>query len=253
MSVHINLGTSVFALRTLMVLIVRMRVHKRSLAPVASSVLQYTVAMQLVWLAFVLSLAVSARGQLGCTLDQLEDITELTTLVQTVLVGGEAPTLPNIDINAQQIVCLAAAEVRDQYRYASVVIDYFCDGDLSAISPLQVPCNTNFTSQFDFECNNMGAMGHQWISTATLLMSGGVNFFNPSDASLSTSLRVDCSFCVDPDPSVAEMLLLPVDNITHCAGDHEGSYTIHVVAWFVLFFFSLGSISPLLEEKKTSL
>ncbi len=190
--------------------------------------------MQLVWLAFVLPLAVSARGQLGCTIDQLEDITELTTLVQNVFTGGDQSTPPNIDINAQQIVCLAAAVDRDRYRYASVVIDYFCNGGLSAISPLQVPgnvCNANFTSQFDFECNQAD---QQWISPTTLSMFvGGVSFFNPSDASLSTSLRVDCSFCVDPDPSVAENLLLTVDNITHCAGYHESSYTIHVVAWFV--------------------
>ena len=63
--------------------------------------------------------------------------------------------------------------------------------------------------QFDFECGS----GPQWHRALTL---GGDNVFNPSDGSLTTSLRTDCSFCVDP--TIAGSQGLTVDMATHCAG-----------------------------------
>ena len=155
-------------------------------------------------LCVVLSLVLGARGQ-QCTESQLNQ--NLQELVADALTTGDPPA---IELLGSQTVCLSAGSTRDLYRYASVVVSFNCSGSLPG-NPLGIPsCDGELTVQFDFECGS----GPQWQSALTL---GGDNVFNPAVANLSTPLRTDCSFCLDPalGGSVVEFA---VDVVTHCGG-----------------------------------
>ena len=159
-------------------------------------------------LCVVLSLVLGARGQ-QCTESQLNQ--NLQDLVADALTTGDSGSPPAIELLDSQTVCLAAGSTRDLYRFASVVVSFNCSSPLPPGNPLGIPsCDGELTVQFDFECGS----GPEWQSAITL---GGDNVFNPAVANLSTPLRNDCSFCLDPalGGSVVEFA---VDVVTHCGG-----------------------------------
>ena len=154
------------------------------------------------------------RGQ-ECPGIQESELGSTTTpgtsgLIADAITLGDPGSAPDILVLDAQTVCLAAGPTRDRYRYASVVVSFNCSGSLAPGNALGIStCDGELTVQFDFEC----VSGPQWQRALTL---GGDNVFNPADGSLTTSLKTDCSFCVDP--AIAGSLGLTVDMATHCAG-----------------------------------
>ena len=181
------------------------------------------------------------RGQNECPEIQESELGSTTTpgtsgLIADAVTLGDSGSAPDILVLDSQTVCLAAGPTRDRYRYASVVVSFNCSGSLGPGNALGIStCDGELTVQFDFEC----FAGPQWGRALTL---GGDNVFNPSDGSLTTSLRTDCSFCVDP--AEAGSLGLTVDMATHCAGTtctylskrlpHACSWHVHEVVSFSL-------------------
>ena len=184
-------------------------------------------------LCVVLSLVLGARGQ-QCTQLQLNQ--NIEALIVSALTLGDSGSAPAIDVIDSQTVCLAAGSTRDLYRYASVVVSFNCSGSLPPGNPLGISsCDGELTVQFDFECT----AGPQWVNALTL---GGDNVFNPSDANLSTSLRTDCSFCLDP--AQGPVFQFAVDVVTHCGGKlifllATYMFIAHSRVCVFLFFFIL--------------
>ena len=175
------------------------------------------VLKMLLLLLILFSAAVSlARGQNECPEIQESELGSTTTpgtsgLIADAVTLGDSGSAPDILVLDSQTVCLAVGPTRDRYRYASVVVSFNCFGSLAPGNALGISsCNGDLTVQFDFEC----VAGPQWQRALTL---GGDNVFNPADGSLTTSLRTDCSFCVDP--TIAGSLGLTADMATHCAGN----------------------------------
>ena len=154
-----------------------------------------TMPYYLLALVIVLS-CTSVRGQ-ECPGIQESELGSTTTpgtsgLIADAITLGDPGSAPDILVLDSQTVCFAAAATRDQYRYASVVVSFNCSGSLAPGNALGIStCDGELTVQFDFEC----VAGPQWQRALTL---GGDNVFNPADGNLTTSLKTDCSFCVDP-------------------------------------------------------
>ena len=177
--------------------------------------IQGAVCKMLLVSLFLFSVAVSlARGQ-ECPEIQESELGSTTTpgtsgLIADAVTSGDSGSGPDILVLDSQTVCLAVGPTRDRYRYASVVVSLNCSGSLPPGNPLGIStCDGELTVQFDFQC----VAGPQWGRALTL---GGDNVFNPSNGSLTTSLRTDCSFCVDPARAGSQGLT--VDMVTHCAG-----------------------------------
>ncbi len=138
-----------------------------------------------------------------------------TGLIAASAIAGDLATPPNVQLFAFTEVCLAVAEARGMYRYASVVASYSCAGAVTANSP--IPCETisaNYSAQFDFECDS----DNNWTLSVTPLaiVAGAEAAFFPSHGGFDTLLRKDCLLCVDPTAS--SRFGLAIDNSTHCAG-----------------------------------
>ena len=169
-----------------------------------------------IFLALAIALScTSVRGQNECPAIQESELGNTTTpgtsgLIADAITLGDSGSVPDILVLDSQTVCLAVGPTRDLYRYVSVVVSFNCSGSLAPGNALGIStCDGELTVQFDFEC----VAGPQWQRAVTL---GGDNVFNPADGSLTTSLRTDCSFCVDP--TIAGSFGLTVDMATHCAG-----------------------------------
>ncbi len=186
------------------------------------SILMLSLVLVSVW-------ATSGAQQLGCTLSSLTSQASLHRAVLSIIEGiadGRHPP-DRLTIYDQNVVCLATALKYDEYRYASVVVLFSCSGRLGAGSPLGSQCAPeNYTAQFDFECRG-DATDSSWQSSQTPFLIGNGSslvFFNPPDASFSTTLDNYCSLCVDPNrfiPHPANGAPIPIDPVTHCAGKQD--------------------------------
>ena len=109
--------------------------------------------------------------------------------------GGSS--LTNISLVDYSLVCLSTGGTRDTFGSASVVAEYTEGGGSGSTH-----------SQFEFECGVNGA----WRVTA-----GGSNdslVTTPPDATLNTTLRSDCSLCLNPRRPEATS-----NNSQHCEGN----------------------------------
>ncbi len=169
---------------------------------------------------------VSVRAQLrGCNETALATESSLQKSIELVFGNastGDSPILPAVTIFRQSVVCLAAAEVRYEYTFASVVVSFDCHGDLPTGSPLGSSCSANYTSQFDFECEPSTL---EWVPSSIPLLFNGTNLFEEADATFDTALERSCSLCVDPAGGES-VSTLPVDAVTHCSGNHP---TPHII------------------------
>ena len=181
--------------------------------------------------AVLLSLLLSyAWAQDECpvvTQSQLGSHGALSTsgLVARTLVSvlSDSVGIPRVRIVNYNIVCFAAGSAEGTYRELSVVVQYEYSG-FCACSPLNFEGFGNATSQFEFTCSGGSWMDGPGLPSSTFTCSGGSwmeesglpssTFTNPSDATLKTQARRDCSFCLRPGVAAS----LTVDNVTHCAG-----------------------------------
>ena len=178
----------------------------RTLHPLST---QTAIKMYLSLFAAALCLLVPALGQ-QCT--RLEDDdprlgnrgSELASgLIAASFATTTQANAPSVNVFESQVVCLAVGEVRDRYRSISVVANYSCTGSYSECGePWSV-------SQFEFACdtNDMWGVGSS-IGTLT----------TPADASLSSSLRVDCLTCAGNDTG---MMFATVPDDNHCVGEFD--------------------------------
>ena len=127
--------------------------------------------------------------------------------------GSSQSDIPNVRIFDYNIVCFAAGSARETYRVLSVVVQYQCSGTFCDVSPLGR--QGNGTSQFEFTCS-----GGSWTNEVEGSGDASSTFTNPSNATVGTQARRDCSFCLRPDVAASGVFspALILDNITHCAG-----------------------------------
>ena len=121
--------------------------------------------------------------------------------------------IPNVRIFDYNIVCFAVGSDRETYRVLSVVVQYQCSGAFCAGTPLGR--QGNGTSQFEFSCS-----GGSWANEVEGSGNASSTFTNPSNATVGTQARRDCSFCLRPDVAASGSFspALIVDNVTHCSG-----------------------------------
>ena len=134
---------------------------------------------------------------------------ENTGLVATTLTPtGDGSFVVAVRILSMNIVCEAQHEMRNRYRYTSVVVSFNC-----FTTDARVPeCNDNsvvLTEQFDFGCVN-GEWSPNILTVRTAARSANPN------ATLSTGLDTGCILCINPSNAEAPR---PVDSITHCVGE----------------------------------
>lgn len=162
----------------------------------------------------------------GCNESALNTESSLRRSIELALggasSGGANETVASIapstiTIHRQHTVCLAAAEVRDEYRFASVVVSFTCEGDLPEGSQLGTYCSANYTSQFDLECEPSTL---EWVPSN---VTGTTNFYETAHATFNTTLDRFCSFCLDPASLQPAGL---VDTVTHCYGESLSSRDI---------------------------
>ena len=144
---------------------------------------------------------VITESQLGS-----RDALSSSGLVAEGLALSPQSVIPNVRIFDYIIVCFAAGCAKGTYRELSVVVQYEYSGIFCDCSPLNFEGFGNATSQFELTCS-----GGSWMEGSGLPSS---TFTNPSDATLKTQARRDCSFCLRPGVAAS----LTVDNVTHCAG-----------------------------------
>ena len=151
-----------------------------------------------------------ARAQ-GCAEILISDLGSTVTagtggVIVQRFSGGETGNTPHVLVMSSRTVCLAAAETRGNYRFASVIVTYDCSSATATNCP---PGPYPRTDQFEFEC-----VGSVWQDSTNF-----VNDFNhPVNPSITT-LRRDCSFCISPDDATNIGVTNPVDTETHCAGN----------------------------------
>ncbi len=179
-------------------------------------------------LAFTAGAQAQQPARQGCNPAELTEEDSLRLAIYSTIGGtGDSPIVPvSLTIFNQNVVCLTAERIRDEYRFASVVVLFSCVGPVGAGSPLGSQCvPDNYTAQFDFECrDSVTSPGVSWQRSLTPFGFGNGStavFFNPPDANFSTGLDTYCSLCVDPNrfiPNSVNGAAIPIDPITHCAG-----------------------------------
>ena len=168
------------------------------------------VAIAAVLVAFSVSLASSQSHCAEPTISDLENVISL------IILTGENPTIPTVNVLSSHPVCLAVSEQRDRYRLFSVVVQYTCDGHE------RCPGGTA-TEQIESECVN-----GVWRN-AVLGIPENTRRTDPT-ANLATPTRRDCVFCL----SHAFIAAIPgstltTDDTTHCVGRFQKSNTCTLV------------------------
>ena len=110
-----------------------------------------------------------------------------------VAVGGDNVAAPFIQILAFHIVCEAAGNQRNTYRYASLIANYTSNSQAAL-------------SQFDYQCTSSGVWGSNVAGSSVGVIT------SPPDADFTTRLRQDCGICVNPVRSQFGN----TDFVTHC-------------------------------------
>ena len=139
------------------------------------------------------------------------DALSASGLVAERLQSSQSET-PEVRIFDYNIVCFAAGSARETYRVLSVVIHYRCSGAFCAGSPLGL--EGNGTSQFEFSCSS-----GSWANEVEGSGTASSTFTNPSNATVDTQARRDCSFCLNNVAASGSFSpALIIDGVTHCAG-----------------------------------
>ena len=173
---------------------------------------QATMYKSLLVCVSVLALVSQVYSQDACerlTVDVLGSSTELAQglLSEILEPGGESSPVTRVRILDMRIVCLAQHEMKDRYRYTSVVVSFECLTTDSRVPECLAGSPTR-TEQFD-----LGCVDGQW--TAIILSTSNARTMDPN-ATLTTGLDTGCRFCINPDhPSAA---FFSIDSVTHCVG-----------------------------------
>ena len=126
----------------------------------------------------------------------------LENVIRNNIPTGDNPATPTIDVLDFHPVCLAYSQERDRYRFVSVVVEYTCTGNARCPSGTAV-------EQFDSQCSS-GTWSHIVLGDAD-----NIRTESPT-ATLSTTTREDCAFCLSP--ATADTFSLTTDTVTHCVG-----------------------------------
>ena len=147
----------------------------------------------------------------SCTLPTNEDLEDV---IREIIEADDSSSTPNVNVMSIHPVCLAFDDVQDHYRAVSVLVEYSCTGNPSCPSGTVV-------EQIESECSN-----GEWSN----VVRGSPEFTRSqtTEASVSTSTREDCAFCVSPELDVEAMLSLSPDSVTHCVGEYVTTLHLYV-------------------------
>ena len=122
-------------------------------------------------------------------------------IASAIQVTSNYTSVTNVELLEYNLVCLSTSGIRDKFSYVSVVAEYRIDN--------QTDSNM---SQFEFGCN-----GVIWGLTNG---SSDDIVTTPPDARLNTTLRTDCSRCLNyRRPGSIN------NNTEHCQGKLTSFYT----------------------------
>ena len=140
----------------------------------------------------------------------LPDVSVLETLIASLFPTSDSPSIPTIRIDVNvTYVCLQSGMFKDTYRGMSFLARYECSGSMNCLS------NVVEESQFDLSCTSRG----EW--TTDIEGSSEFSFTRDPVANLTTPLRTDCSFCINPLLLEAIDSPLVSDEATHCVGMYQ--------------------------------
>ena len=167
---------------------------------------RHFVALSLVTMLLAFSQYILAQ-RVDCP---LPDVSVLETLMASLIPTSDSPSIPTIRIDGKvTYVCLQSGMFKDTYRGMSFLARYECSGSRNCLS------NVVEKSQFDLSCTSRG----EW--TTDIEGSSYFSFTRDPVANLTTPLRTDCSFCINPLLLEAIESPLVSDNATHCVGMYQ--------------------------------
>ena len=145
---------------------------------------------------------VTQRGfSKSCTLPKTGEIEKVIALI----IGGGDGAPPDVTLSDYQTVCRAYDKQQDLARAVSVVVEYTCSGHASC------PAG-RVLEQIESEC-----IAGQWTNSVLGSTAGVHSPTIDHEATLTTTTREDCSFCLSP--YLASHRSLTTDIITHCVGE----------------------------------
>ena len=143
----------------------------------------------------------------------LPDVNVLETQIAYLFARSDIPSIPTIRIDGNvTYVCLQSGMFKDTYRGMSFLARYECSGSRYC------PSNVVETSQFDLSCASWGAWTTDVLGNLEFSDS---SFTRDPVADWTTTLRTDCSFCINP--LLLEGIGSPIvsDEATHCVGMYQ--------------------------------
>ena len=139
-------------------------------------------------LAILLAVSHSVVAETDCRLPEESEIVILISTTYTSAV--------TINLSRRQYACLASGMHRDQYRSASLLVEYTCTTPITS-------CVRG--AEVQKELLDLSCVDGAW-SVAT--------FTEDPDTGFEIETRTDCSSCVNS----TEIETLPYDATTHCVG-----------------------------------
>ena len=134
-----------------------------------------------------------------------------TGLVPAAIVAdgdGSAVVFARLIPGSINIVCEAQHEIRDRYRYTSVLFSYACSSGAMECD------NSTITAQLTLSC-----VGRAWSLSVQNTDASPLTLAPLATA--STSLASACSLCIPPTAtSIVSGFGLVVSNVTHCVGKY---------------------------------
>ena len=176
----------------------------------------------------VVLVVATVAGICSCQKCTLPTSGDLEDVIINTLQSDDSASTPNVNVMSIHPVCLALDDVQDRYRAVSVLVEYTCSGLTSCPSGTVV-------EQIESECDN-----GIWSNT----VQGSPEFTRSetTEASVSTSTRQDCVFCVSPDLVKEAKLSLSPDNVTHCVGESLNTCALYLSSQGIacVYFHSLS-------------
>ena len=154
---------------------------------------------------FFLALAVVV-GIVYCQDCSPPNASDLETFLAAIIQSGDASTDPVITIADFEVVCRAFSQQEDLLRGVSVVVEYTCTGHANC------PMGT-ITEQIESSCSS----GRWTNNVAGATDPSRIRTTSPT-ATLSTTARDDCSFCLSELLADDAGVGTP-DSVTHCVGE----------------------------------
>ena len=134
-------------------------------------------------------------------------------IADSYITGGDDDGPPFVQLFRYHIVCSVVGTSQNTYQFVSVVAEYTCSGGGSS-------CESTtgmIISQFDFGCVESSGGGTKWDDLVVSVANDEIRT-HPADASFSTTMRSDCTLCLNP-PS-ASLFSKTADTETHCVGEY---------------------------------